>query len=265
MSRKGIGVKSAADLKVWFVTSISQIVGWINDGTRTLEELKPLKEAIQAVIEHKSFRVVFTEPSKSLKDLATSIDPAEIHSAWVQLYAKWGIQYPVPEVPFTVERVKAEKKRDRILIYLAPELSMGRVIPELGELFPKMQACMELRKAALEGIVSDDEVSGWLFVEKALNTPNLGTTEEELREVFRQQNVKGMTLNAYIIFGQFCKDIWGEYPDVFNWRAKLLGSSCENRVMVGNFSTNGFLDINRTCFWASNLRFSNVGGRSVAQ
>ncbi|MBU1092177.1 hypothetical protein KJ836_00620 [Patescibacteria group bacterium] len=52
-------VKNATELIKWISTKIGQIVLWIEDGTRTVEELSPLKEAIQAVIDRRPFRIEF--------------------------------------------------------------------------------------------------------------------------------------------------------------------------------------------------------------
>lgn len=259
MSKKGIGMKNATELIKWIATKIAQIILWIEDGTRTVEELMPLEEAIQAVIERKPFQIVLEPNVESLKDLAASLNPAEIYRAWVQLYAKWGIQHSVPEVPYTKERIQREKGRGRILIYLAPELSSTSALVELGKLFPEMQSWAVSGDSNAQKIATKDR-SGWMFVEQAFNMPNFNTTEDDLRKIFSKQNAEGMSLNCYIIFGQFCKEVFGEYPDVPGY-VRLLGSSCDGSVLLANFDQVGNLEVN--CNWSPDLNRLILGGRSV--
>jgi len=95
-------VKNATELIKWISTKISQIVLWIEDGTRTIEELSPLKEAIQAVIDRRPFRIEFLEPiiklslsvlgtpsQVTLPALTESFDPGKFFQTRSDLYL-WG-------------------------------------------------------------------------------------------------------------------------------------------------------------------------------
>jgi len=71
-------VKNATELIKWISTKIGQIVLWIEDGTRRVEELSPLKEAIQAVIDRRPFRVEFIEPVIVIKKPSVLGTPSKI-------------------------------------------------------------------------------------------------------------------------------------------------------------------------------------------
>ncbi|MFH1088557.1 MAG: hypothetical protein V1719_01805 [Patescibacteria group bacterium] len=280
-------VKNATELIKWISTKIGQIILWIEDGTRTVEELLPLKEAIQAVIDRRSFRVEFLlakpiEKYSHPKDLATSMmsvltffsnkgkstNPVEIRKAWIQLYRKWGIQYSVPEVPFGQDRIGAEGDRGRILIYLAPELATAtwQALPELSRPFPAMKRSWAISGGAggtlIKEVKNVKDLSGWLFVESMLNMPNSNTTEQQLHERFVQQNATGMTLNVYIIFGQFAKEILGEYPDI-SGDVRLLGSSYCGYTLSANFGCDGYLFFHLLDNLPPDDCYVGTGGRSV--
>lgn len=251
-----------ATLIEWLCLTFATIIKLVRDGKRSEEDLAPLKTTMQAVIGGKSFQVVFEPSSKSFKDLATSLDPVGIHSAWVQLYAKWSIQHSVPEVPFTAKQIRAKKDHGRVLIYLAPELSSTEALAELGKLFPRMQSWSVSGDDNAKKIKNVTDLSGWLFVEQALNMPNPNTTEDGLRKIFSQQNAKGMTVNTYIIFGQFCKEVFGKYPDIPGY-VRLLGSSFDGGVLIASFRQDGRLhDVSH--YWSPDNHDSIMGGRSVA-
>lgn len=250
-----------AALIEWLILAFATIIKLIRDGKRSEEDLEPLKTAMQAVIDGKPFRATFSNLSKSLKNLAISLDPAKIRLAWVALYMKWGIEYNIPPIPYDSDRIKLEKDRGRILIYLSPELSTVGAIPKLGELFPRMISevlCVDNK------IENTEDLSGWMFVEEALNVPNSNTTGSELKKIFRQQSARGMTLNVYIIFGQFCKEIFGEYyPDIPGFEyVRLLGSSAGGDVLCAGFNQDGSLSVRHR--WSPGYHSSDMGGRSVA-
>jgi len=202
--------------------------------------------------------------SKSFKDLALSLNPTDLHRFWVQLWSKWdpkGIHdIVVPKSP-TREQIQAEKDRDRGFIYLPQQLATAEALADLGKLFPKMQSWSVSGDSDARKIKNTKDLFGWLSVEMALNMPNPDTTEARLREIFSQQIAEGENLNVYIVFGQFCREVLGQYPDIPGY-VRLLGSSYGGGVLNAGFGEGGGLDVDRG--WDPGSRYSNLGGRSVA-
>lgn len=165
-------------------------------------------------------RTVIIEPErKRLKSLAFSVLPERVREAWVELYRIWDIKYKAPPVPFDKERIKTEKKRGRILIYLVRRLTGSPGLLTLARLFPEMRCwAIEDRKK-----IATSEVYGWLFVERDLEPPYQGISKAKLRRRVSRGQAQPMTLNAYIIFARFCKDIRSRYPDL-RGRSLLFGS-----------------------------------------
>lgn len=250
---------------------ITQILGFVRD---IIKELAPGFAQVQSVINDKGEPNKVAELKEAIKQvlikffvqpvevLAVSLDPKDIHEAWVQLYAKWDIPYIVPEIPTGIaDRIVSENERGRVLIYLAPELATVPALAELGKLFPKMGSWAVSGNSDAQKIKNAKDLSGWLFVEQALNIPNSNTTEVELQAIFSNQNSEGMTLNTYIIFGQFCREILGQYPDAPGW-VRLLSSSYDDSVLTAYFNEDGDLDV--YLGWHSDFHSSDMGGRSAA-
>jgi len=239
----------------WLLLGFADIVKLIRDDKRTAEQLQPLKDAIQAVIDGRSVQVVFTE---TIKDLCLSSDPAKIRQGWQQLYQQWQLSLEIPEVPYGTKRIQVEKKRGRILIFVWETLADKAGLPTLGRLFPKMNSWAT---KADSGITVDSVLSGWMFVKSSLDAPDRNTTEAGLRDAFTKQNATGLTLNAYIIFGQFCREVFGSYPDIKTW-SRLLGSSYGGDLVSARFNSDGFLRVDPRL--SPEDAYDRVGGRSAA-
>ena len=231
----------------------AQVQRVINDPERVAE----FKEAIKPLL------VKFF--ARSVGDLALSLDPVDILEAWTQLWQKWdpkGIHnIVVPELPYDSEHIQREKDRGRGFIYLPSQLATVQALADLGKLFPKMQSWSVSGNDDAKKIKNTKDLSGWLSVEMALNMPNPDTTEAGLREIFSQQNAEGKTLNVYTVFGQFCREVLGQYPDIPGY-VRLLGSSSGGRVLFACFREDGDLRVDHD--WNPDGHDSDVGGRSVA-
>jgi len=249
---------------------ITQIVGFVRD---IIKELALGFDQVQRVINDKARVAEFKEAIKSLLvkffarsvgDLALSLDPVDILEAWTQLWKEWdpkgACNIMVPEPP-TREQIQAEKDRGRVFIYLPPQLATVSALADLGKLFPKMQSWSVSGGSDAQKIKHTKDFSGWLSVELALNIPHPDTTEARLRQIFSQQNAEGETLNAYIVFGQFCKEVFGQYPDIPGY-VRLLGSSYDGGVLNAYFYEDGGLSVGH-CL-APGDRRSHLGGRSAA-
>jgi len=249
-----------------------QFKRFVEDGAdRALEEINLDKDGLQNLIENggafQDDLIVSARKlsaPKSLKDLALSLNPTDLCRFWVQLWQKWdskGIHNIVVPDPPTMEQIQAENDRGRGFIYLPPQLATVTALAELGKLFPKMQSWSVSGGNDAKKIKNAKDLSSWLAVEMAVNMPNPNTTETELRNIFSQQNAEGETLNTYIVFGQFCKEVFGQYPDIPGY-VRLLGSSYDGNVLHARFCGYGDLFVRRG--WGPDSRGSTVGGRSVA-
>lgn len=270
---KGIGMKNTDDLTTWMSRKMAQIFLWLEGGTRSPEDLRSVEEAIQAVIQDKPSKLVLLDSrgeeireNKSLRYLATSINPMDIREAWEGLYAKWKIPYLVPPVTFDIERIKQESNRgrNRILIYLAPELAGLSGLVVLGKLFfhQDTEKHYYSLKHLRDNKIWIGEQSGWLFVERSLNVPNCNTTESELRKILTSQNAIGMSRNTHVIFGLFCWEIFGEYPDSGGY-GRLLESTCKDQVIGVGHGGAGHVSIYYNL--TKTTRRSDLGGRSVKE
>ena len=249
-----------------------QFKRFVEDGAdRALEEINLDKDGLQNLIENGgAFQddimasIRKHSAPKSFKDLALSLNPTDLRKFWVQLWQKWdskGIHNIVVPDPPTMEQIQAEKDRGRGFICLPSQLATVSALADLGKLFPKMQSWSVSGGDDAKKIKNTKDLSGWLAVELAVNMPNPNTTEAELRKIFSKQNTEGETLNTYIVFGQFCKEVFGKYPDIPGW-VRLLGSSYDGDVLSTDFFEDGILFVNHR--WVPDYHDSSIGGRSVA-
>lgn len=265
INMSGVSNSKIAALIEWLVITFATIIKLIRDGKRSEQDLELLKTAMQAIIDGKCKFTFLILNSKALKGLATSLDPIKIHLAWAQLYERWSIGYPVEPVSYDSNRIKIERGRGRILIYLAPELSTEEALIELNKLFPEA----EIMKEMMRRTKNIGGQCGWMFVERTLKMPNTNTTQTDLELIFTNQCAKGMTLNTYVVFGQFCKEIFSRYPDT-GGRVRLLGSFC---VWGGDWGGKSIIDtsyrrdgsLRGTVGLFSYASKFCLGGRSVTQ
>ncbi|MEX1130523.1 MAG: hypothetical protein WED59_00780 [Candidatus Woykebacteria bacterium] len=185
-------------------------------------------------------------------------DPGVIHSQWIELYKKWGVDknLQVGKPTFTREKVveMANLPEPRVPIFVHPKLTL----PMFDVLFPPMRGHWSLKHNS--GVENSYELSGWLFVEAALEAPWCSTKQEQLGKIFDKLGAKGLTLVAYYVFAQYCKETQDRYPDFDTW-ARLLGSSGGGRVLNADFGSDGGPDVNGS-FGPSSVN-SDLGGRSA--
>jgi hypothetical protein len=186
-------------------------------------------------------------------------DPAQIHNQWVDLYKKWGLpkEMRVSKPNFSRDFVQKMKSRQdsRIPIFVHPQLTF----PLLGKTFPQMRS-WSLEETA--GVVDSQVLTGWLFVEEALEAPNCKTNEEQLAGIFQEQGAIGLTETSYVIFGQYCQEVHGRYPDLERW-SRLLGSSYRSRVLYAFLNSNGSLFVSLGFAPVDVVPY--VGGRSAVK
>jgi hypothetical protein len=186
-------------------------------------------------------------------------DPGQIHSQWIGMYKSWGMpkHLQVPKPTFTREKVveMANLPEPRVPLYVHPKLTLGM----LNDLFPEMKGHWSLQQDS--GVKDNYELSGWMFVEVALECPNRNTNQKQLEETFSSQGAKGLTLLAYFIFGRYCKTIRDRYPDLQTW-GRTLGSSEDGRVLGAFFFSYGMPGVDYY-FFESSFVHSRLGGRSA--
>jgi hypothetical protein len=225
------------------------------DSGRNPEQVEQVLDALQYFKENRPFKVALTE---TIKDLCLSLDPIKIQQGWQQLYQKWQLSIEIPAVPYDTKRIQEEKEeRGRVLVFALKTLTDKEGLITLGKLFPAMGSWSTKPGSS---VVVEPVLFGWMFVESSLDAPNRNTTEPELREVFAKQNAKGYGLPVYIIFGQFCKEVFGSYPDINTW-SRLLGSSRGGGVLSADFHSDGSLSVDRGLNPENS--HGNVGGRSA--
>ncbi|OGH15100.1 MAG: hypothetical protein A2860_00210 [Candidatus Levybacteria bacterium RIFCSPHIGHO2_01_FULL_37_33] len=193
---------------------------------------KKLKEAVSYV----SVLLPEYQTGPHTPELITSLWKA----IWMDSGRKIDAEIQVPLVDRTEEEIKELEEQGRMMIYVPRGIATQDTRHLLGRIFPKMQgnSVKEQNPVANEGIES-----GWFDIESSLNSPNLKTTEEDLRELFKSQGKQGQTLNQYIIGSQFLKLTTGHYFDEDTY-SRLLGSRCGGRVVHASFNRDGRLGVN---------------------
>ncbi len=223
---------------VEFIQMVAQMV---SEGVFTLDEIGKLAYANQVV--HVGL---------------DQYDPGVIHSQWIALYKKWGVNknLQVSKPGFTRAKVMemASLTEPRVPIFVHPKFTL----PMFNDLFPSMKGHWSLEHNS--GVENSYELSGWLFVEAAIEAPWCSTKQEQLGKIFDRLGAKGLTLVAYYVFGQYCKETHDRYPDFDRW-ARLLGSSGDGRVLSAVFYSRGMPHVSRS--FGSSRVGSDLGGRSA--
>lgn len=91
------GVRSATELKIKLWTGFEEVINLVRDeGKRTPGQIQAVREAMQALIENKHFKI----QEITLRELLLSKDPEDLAEGWEALYHKWGMHWVrVPPFP----------------------------------------------------------------------------------------------------------------------------------------------------------------------
>ena len=169
------------------------------------------------------------------------VDPNQIHAQWIELYQKWGLPkvMRVPRPTFNRDFVQRMKtlEEPRVPIFVHRRVTL----PQLGKTFAQMDSWSTKEGS---GVVDSCQLSGWLFVEEALEAPHRKTNQEQLDRVFKEQGAIGLNETSYIVFGQYCQEVHGRYPDLESW-TRLLSSAYKSLVLGANFDSDGRLFVSR--------------------
>lgn len=208
----------------------------------------------------KGFKISDEEERLRLKIFRNAIDEYENSGAereywqasWEYYGARIGLKIKVPECDRTMEEKRELEEKGRKLIYVPPELSTPKDLGLLNDMHTMLQL-------DTENIINEKDVSGWIDVEASPNTPRKRTTENELREQYKNEGLMGMNLNVYIISSLENKYREGIYFDAGPW-VRLLGSSKNGKVIDASFRADGSLGIDTPSPETTNLF---LGGRSM--
>lgn len=117
-------------------------------------------------------------------------------------------------------------------------IRLGKMFPELGNYSVK------------EGTPIQDEFdkTGYIRVEGVVDAPNLDTNEDQLREHFDSQGVRGQRLITYVIASRQMKVLKDKYPDQGPTWSRLIGSRCGGGVVHAFCFPDGRLGVFRYLF-----------------
>lgn len=200
--------------------------------------------------------------SQSLAEYKNKSHTSEfITSHWQTLWKVWGervnLSLDIPPCDRTEEEVKQLEEEGRKLIYVPQQLSVQKDRHLLGQIFPKMSSYSVEEN---NPIGNETNAFGWLDIETSIDSPNVNSTEEELKQLFKSQKREGLDLNEYIIGSQHAKLTKGRYFDEGLTLSRLLSSRDEGRVVHAYFFSDGRL---RVRWDLSRLdRYPRIGGRS---
>ena len=187
----------------WFLGGVADIINLIRGGKRTVGQLLPLKRAMQMVINGEYFDVRHL----GLKELLNSNDALHLQEAWRALYARWGIEYEVPEPWWIYDLIERERREGKTPIYLAPEIAYKNGISVLAK------GIGIPAQIPVQGLVGwqMNRYEGWLFVSSSPEPPNCGFSFEEMRKYRgKSGDTTGhfqMTLNMFMVFLGYCRAI----------------------------------------------------------
>ncbi len=225
--------KSVGKTIEWMVGVFVIIFKMLRDKTRSLEDISLLETEMQAVIDGDRKGI----DTRGLRGLVESYDPEKIWQGWSKLYRLWDAKYRVLKIPYNLPRIEKEADVGRILIYVHPRLCGIPGLKKFQQLFPEMSYHLEqfVMNNSRYKFINTNTMTGWMFVEKSLEIPDAYKVKgvDVLRRRFwLVPNTGGMTLNMYIIFARFCKDIYRKYPDSEREKEEeilLISSSDSNR------------------------------------
>ena len=186
--------------------------------------------------------------------------PETVTKYWRTLWSVWGekagLSLTVPPCDRTVEEIKQLEKEGRKLVYVPEKLASQESRHLLGNIFPDMQS-----HSVREGnpVTNESSQGGWFDIEASLDSPNLNTTEKDLRNKFKREGRDGQRLNTHIVGSQDAKLQTGHYFDENTW-SRLLGSRVDGHVADARFHVDGGLHV----YWrlGPQSHDSHRGGRS---
>ena len=186
------------------------------------------------------------------RELVTSLWKA----IWMEEGRKIGAKIQVPLVDRTEEEIKELEEQGRMMIYVPQKVATQGTRHLLGRIFPKMQN----HSVKKDNSVTNEGVEGgWFDIESSPDSPNLKTTEDDLRELFKSQGKQGQSLSQYIVGSQFLKLTTGHYFDEITY-SRLLDSRYVGYVVYADFGRDGSLFVD----WDLDPsdRLDRWGGRS---
>ena len=170
--------------------------------------------------------------------------PEVVTQYWQTLWQVWGeradLSIAVPPCDRTVEEIEHLEKKGRKMVYVPEEVASQENRLLLGDMFPEMES-HAVKKGNHVNNISNQGV--WFDIEGSIDSPNTDTTEKDLASLFKEQGVRGQTLNIYIVGSQDAKLQTGHYFDENNNMSRLLSSRGGELVVSANFHVDGFLGV----------------------
>ncbi len=145
-------------------------------------------------------------------------------------------------------------------LYVPDELRGKEGLIMLDKMFPELTSHNVSEETEIE---DEFDQTGYIQVERVLDSPNLNTTEDQLREYFDSQGVRGQRLITYIIASKQMEVLKGQGFDRFSQtsrRSRLLGSRRENKAVDARFLPLGHLVVGR--YLDRHASSYRLGGRS---
>jgi len=175
-----------------------------------------------------------------------------MRSLWKNAGGRIGKEYPVENFPSTSKEIKVRGKNGQMAIYIP----YGVTYKDLSKMFPKIQIQMYLEDTPIDTTNN----SGWLWIERSINAPNMGISQRGLEEILKREKKEGQPLRTYIVGSIVSLLLEGEYFDQrFNTWSRLQGS-CYKNSHINAFFYNDLLNVSPVRF--PGATFGNLGGRS---
>ncbi len=215
---------------------------------------RAIKDAMALLVEAKvtdpgqktEVPLVVEQPSLNLLDQAVNEfkdnphTPESVNRFW-QTFLETsiksrGLDIPVPIVSCdrTQEELEALGKEGKMWV---PETKL--TYSQLGKIFPETKSYALREDSPIKDEYEQDAKG--VDVEVSIESPNRETTENDLRELFKSQNRKGMRLSTYILASQESKLLAGQYFDEGDTWSRLLGSRDGGHVVDAGSYVDGFL------------------------
>lgn len=172
------------------------------------------------------------------------------------------VTFEVLPCDYTAEELEEVRSKGNRIGYVPENLATQEARYLLGIMFPKMGS-HSVRKG---NSVTNEGVPrwGWFDYEAAIDAPYTGTTEEQLRKIFEDQDREGLNATEYAIAGQDSKLFTNHYLDEFgtgkSTYVRLLSSRRGGLVARARFDAAGLLYVD----WGLGPRLAGdlLGGRS---
>lgn len=150
-----------------------------------------------------------------------------------------------------------------IMVYDPQVFTGNEGLIGLGKRYPILT---RLNEAMREGtqVMDHYDGSGWIKVEGTLAAPNLGTTEDQLKEHGKSHGYLGQRLGTFILLGRAFYVLTGEYPE--HTTSRLPGSWYEgsvppysSRTVNAMHFSDGSLSVG--WYWNPSFHYDKLGGR----